>query len=273
MKFSRRKFIKWFAFGVPVAMAFDAFIFERFFVETSRHILNDIAKSANKIYLLQVSDLHLQTFDYKAKLLVAKINRLKPNVILFTGDSIDKKENLSVLREFLGAIDKSVPKFSILGNWEYWGKVDINKLRQIYKENNCELLVNSSRQVWIKEKLISITGTDDFLGGNADIKKALEDYTSADYQIILNHCPEYNDFIDREISASVPVNLILSGHTHGGQVNIFGYIPFLPRGSGRFVKGWYKTERGFPVYVSKGIGTSMIPARFGARAEVAMFEL
>ena len=66
------------------------------------------------------------------------------------------------------------------------------------------------------------------------------------------------------------ISFILSGHTHGEQVRLFNFIPFLPQGSGKYVKGWYK-ESNPPMYVSKGIGTTILPIRFGSRAEIAVF--
>lgn len=161
---------------------------------------------------------------------------------------------------------------AILGNWEYWGKIDLAALNRIYADNNCKLLINQSVQYAIKHKTISITGVDDYLGGNADIETAIKGYQKSDHHIILNHCPQYSDRISALLSPEVNVDFILSGHTHGGQINIFGFIPFLPQGSGKYIKGWYN-DNAHPLYVSKGIGTSMLPARFGARAEIAIFNL
>jgi predicted MPP superfamily phosphohydrolase len=192
---------------------------------------------------------------------------------LITGDAVDKEENIGLLREFLTVVNDNIPKAAILGNWEYWGRLDINKLKQIYQEHNCTLLVNETKQFNLSGKTISITGTDDFVGGNANILIALQKFILSDYHIILNHCPEYNDTIREVIPKTISADLILSGHTHGGQINIFGFIPFLPSGSGSFVKGWYKKEGAIPIYVSKGVGTSILPARFGARAEIAIFNI
>jgi len=68
----------------------------------------------------------------------------------------------------------------------------------------------------------------------------------------------------------MPIDLILSGHTHGGQVKLLGFIPYLPQGSGKYVSGWYLDQHK-QLYVSKGIGTSILPIRFGARAEISIF--
>lgn len=64
--------------------------------------------------------------------------------------------------------------------------------------------------------------------------------------------------------------MILSGHTHGGQIVLFGNVFFTPLGSGSYVKGWYENEHS-RMFVSKGIGTSALPIRFGARAEATIF--
>jgi len=70
----------------------------------------------------------------------------------------------------------------------------------------------------------------------------------------------------------VPFLLSLSGHTHGGQVPFFGSPLMLPPGSGAYNHGLYVTQYG-PLYVSRGIGTSELPLRIGARPEIAEFDL
>jgi hypothetical protein len=93
-----------------------------------------------------------------------------------------------------------------------------------------------------------------------------------DYHIILNHCTEYSEILSEKIFGKIKHDLILSGHTHGGQINLFGFVPFKPQGSGKYLKGWYKDNKK-NLYVSKGIGTSIFPARFMARAEIAIFNI
>jgi predicted MPP superfamily phosphohydrolase len=64
---------------------------------------------------------------------------------------------------------------------------------------------------------------------------------------------------------------MLSGHTHGGQVTVGGWAPLVPPGSGRYVRGWFRGDGAPPLYVSRGIGTSVLPIRFGATPELAVF--
>lgn len=65
---------------------------------------------------------------------------------------------------------------------------------------------------------------------------------------------------------------IFAGHNHGGQVRIFGFAPVMPEKSGHYVNGWYNAKSPY-LYVSKGFGTSTLPFRFGARAELTVFDL
>ncbi|MFO0435676.1 MAG: metallophosphoesterase [Sphingobacteriaceae bacterium] len=270
MTWTRRKFIK---AGLLASFGFillDSFWFEKYFIETNEFCLGNSTDNNYDLKIIQISDLHLQSFNSQLKKLAKNINEQKPDLIFITGDSVDNKKNVFILNQFLGAIDKSIKKFAILGNWEYWGNVDLEELRLTYSENNCELLINNSRQLTFKNKTISITGVDDYVGGNADIDLALKEFKQSDYHIILNHCPEYGDEIAQKLKGKISYDFMLSGHTHGGQVNLFGFVPFTPQGSGDYLKGWYKDKN---IYVSKGIGTSIFPVRFMAKAEIAIFKL
>lgn len=268
MTWTRRKFIKtaiWSGLGLLLV---DTFWAEKFFVEINEFTLNE--SKSSELKFIQLSDLHLQSVGLKHKTLAEKINELMPDLVLITGDAIDDSGNLNELNKFLRLIDLNIQKVAILGNWEYWGKIDKGRLKYIYEDNNCTLLINESKQFSFKGKTVSITGIDDFVGGNADIDIATKTFSMSDHHIILNHCPEYSDTISEKLHGKITHDLILSGHTHGGQINLFGWAPFTPIGSGRYLKGWYKDEKK-NMYVSKGIGTSILPARFMARAEMAIF--
>ena len=110
------------------------------------------------------------------------------------------------------------------------------------------------------------------MGGKPNIIKAIENVTESNYHIILNHCPAYTDIIRALLPQNNKVNFILSGHTHGGQVNFLGWAPMLPPGSNNYVSGWYKNALPH-MFISKGIGTSVLPIRFGSRAEIVLFNL
>jgi len=227
-----------------------------------------------KIKIAQISDLHLRGIGWSLKSLASRINKIQPDLLFFTGDSIDNHNNLDLLNEFLQLFNRKIHKVAILGNWEYWGDVNIEHLKLIYQQNNCDLLINQTETYKINGKRICITGIDDYLGGNADFKRAIQNTSIEDTHIILSHCPEYRDIIQKKLiqmnNSKNRIDYIFSGHTHGGQINLFGFTLFLPQGCGKYMKGWYNDMKPF-LYVSKGIGTTILPIRFGARAEVSLF--
>ena len=272
MPITRRQLIK---SGLLVLTGFvlaDAFWLEKSLIETKEFYIGSATIDSANLKVVQISDLHLHLINYQLIQLAKELNKIQPDLILITGDSIDKAQNISLLNNFLQLIDKNIQKVAILGNWEYWGKVDLSALEKIYTDNYCTLLINETIQYSFRNRTISITGVDDFVGGSANLETALKEYVKSDHHIILNHCPEYSDYISKHLNQDIPVDFILSGHTHGGQINILGLVPFLPKGSGKYIKGWYN-DNNPKLYVSKGIGTSIFPARFGARAEIGIFNL
>ena len=268
-KLTRRKFIKSGLIGAIGLVLLDAFWFEKYVIDWSYH---DRSKpDTDKIKIIQLSDLHLNKIKNYHKSIARKINKIKPDLLFFTGDAIDKKGNGFLLNEFLELIDDEIRKYAILGNWEYWGDVDLVELSEIYEKHKCKLLINENRTVIIRGRNVCIIGVDDFVGGSANFIKSIQYLKKSDTTIVLSHCPAYRDVISNE-NDSLNLDLILSGHTHGGQISFFGYAPMKPPGSGRYLKGWY--DEGQPsMYVSKGIGTSILPIRFGARAEVVEIDL
>ncbi len=216
------------------------------------------------IKVIQLSDLHLKRCGIVQKKIARYVNDMAPDLICLTGDAIEKEKQLKYLDQFMGLLSYDIPKFAVPGNWEYWSKIDLSVLDLLYKKHNCQLLINSTFGYSKNGIEIGIIGVDDLLAGSPDIRAAIQPGVSFDINIVLNHCPQYTDYIDDEYLNDI--DIILSGHTHGGQINILGFVPYVPGGSGNYIRGWYNK-----MYVSQGIGTSGIPFRFGSRSEVATF--
>ncbi|UQD56622.1 metallophosphoesterase [Flavobacterium sp. K5-23] len=268
-KLTRREFIKRGIFASIGLILLDSIWFEKYVIDWNYF---DISKSdENKIKIIQISDLHFDQLRYFHKSIAKKINSIKPDLIFITGDSVDQTEKIDALNEFLELVNPSIQKYAITGNWEYWGNVDLTKLKNVFHKNNCELLINENRTISIRDREISIIGIDDFVGGNADFIKAIENLKHTETNIVLSHCPEHRDIITKQ-KGDLEIDLVLSGHTHGGQITFLGIVPFKPKGSGNYLKGWYK-ESEPKMYVSKGIGTSVLPIRFGARAEMVEMDI
>lgn len=268
-KISRRKFIKRGVLASMGLILIDSFWIEKYIIDWNYY---DISKSDNnKVKIIQISDLHFNELKYSHRYIAKKINSIQPDLIFITGDSVDKTEKIDLLNEFLTLIDKSIKKFAITGNWEYWGNVDLVQLKTIFNKNNCDLLINEHRTISIRNREISVIGIDDLVGGNANFLKAIEGLKESKTNIVLSHCPQHRDVIEKQ-KGDLNIDIVFSGHTHGGQISFFGFAPFKPPGSGKYLKGWYK-ESAPKMYVSKGIGTSILPVRFGARAEMVVMDI
>jgi hypothetical protein len=113
---------------------------------------------------------------------------------------------------------------------------------------------------------LTLVGTDDVLAGDPDLEAAFAGVSGP--VMVLTHSPAIFPRVVRP-----GVRVVLAGHTHGGQVRIPGLGPFfLPRGSGDYPWGWYEQD-GAWMFVSRGLGWSVAPVRWGAPPEVAMIEL
>ena len=219
--------------------------------------------------IVQISDLHLRSFSDREVRLTQTIRDLKPGAVVFTGDIIDRAENLALLESFLAALGP-MPRIAVLGNWEHWSTVDLQRLRKIYEATpNSSLLVNQRATLALNGREFEFIGLDDFTAGKPDTR-LLRSQTSSVVRVVLQHSPGLYE--EPELPVAPQNQICLSGHTHGGQVTLFGRPFWTPRGSGRFVAGWYETPS-CRLYVSRGVGMSILPIRFGARPEVAVFEL
>lgn len=268
-RLTRRKFIKTGIVATTGLLLLDSLWFEKYIIDWNYF---DISKSEkNKIRIIQISDLHFDQLRYFHKAIAKKINSIQPDLIFITGDSVDNTGSIEQLNLFLKLIDHSIKKFAITGNWEYWGNVNLEELKSVYSKNNCELLINENRTFSIRNREITIIGIDDLIGGNPDFGNATDNLRDTETNIVLAHCPEHRDIIAKQ-KGNLNVTVVLSGHTHGGQITFLGIVPFKPKGSGRYLKGWYKDSEP-KMYISKGIGTSILPIRFGATAEVVEMDI
>ena len=263
---TRRRFLVA-AGAAAAALGAEALWLEPRRVTVSRHRLGN---GRTPIRVVQLSDLHLQDIHQFEIDVAAEVARLAPNVMVLTGDAIDKRDRVHVLEEFLEMLPAGVPKFAILGNWDYWSGATVRELEAAYDRHACRLLINQTVVHEHDGRRLRLTGVDDLLGG----RPTLGHLTAGEQDephLLLAHCPAYREHAEREGKGQF--TCMLSGHTHGGQIRMLGFAPVLPRGSGGYVSGWYHGAGRVPLYVSRGIGTSLIRARLGASPEVSVFEV
>ncbi|MBW4621442.1 MAG: metallophosphoesterase [Cyanosarcina radialis HA8281-LM2] len=265
--------------GLAIFVALGLLILNALVIEPNRFVVTyhqlpkQVSPERESLKLVQVSDLHLKQFNNRAREIAEQVDRLKPDVVLFTGDSIDKVEQIDGFEKFLAALDRQTPKYAIVGNWEYWAGIDLQRLNRIYATYNCRLLINESVLHRQGDRSLLITGIDDLVS-QPDLIKSLAGITPHANHLLLAHSPAYRDAFsteERQLLAKYKPQLMLSGHTHGGQLAFFGFAPLRPPGSGRYVSGWYR-DGDVPLYVSRGLGVSVLPARMGAVPEISYFE-
>lgn len=218
------------------------------------------------LVVVQISDLHLQQVAALERSVIRQVLQIRPDLLVLSGDVIDKPESLPKLDEFLTGL-VATHKVAVLGNWEYWSDVDLVRLREIYRSHNVELLVNETVNYTVKDRSLVVHGIDDYTAGNPRIN--FKKGPSTETSVLVQHSP---GFFEENRDELAKVSLCLSGHTHGGQITAFGWAIWTPRGSGKFSGGLYQTTS-CPLYVSRGIGTSILNFRFGARPEIAVFAI
>lgn len=217
--------------------------------------------------ILHISDLHIDMNLGAMARLIEMLGQLKYDVCVLTGDyrgktfgSFDESiEGLATLRSSLAE-----PVYGVLGNHD--------ALRMVPKieELGVQMLLNESVVIERRNQWLHLAGVDDaHFYRSHDVAKAASRIPREDFSILLSHTPE----IYRQ-AADADFNLVLSGHTHGGQICLPGSIPItlcadLPR---RMGAGPWKYRDMFG-YTSVGLGSSLVPVRFNCPPEVTLHHL
>lgn len=215
----------------------------------------------------QLSDVHLTSLGRVHDHVFAALRARPVDLVVITGDAIDDEARLGVLTDLCHALRSTgAPVLATLGNWEHWGAVPRAALRAAYARAGARLLGDEAMRL---DAGVAVIATDDSCSGNANLGAALRDVPRAEVRLFLSHAPGLFD----ELPTDAPrFDLGLAGHTHGGQLCVAGGAVWVPPGSGRFRAGLYDTSHG-PLYVSRGVGTSVVPARFTCRPELPIFRL
>ncbi|WP_437599267.1 metallophosphoesterase [Sorangium sp. So ce590] len=266
---TRRAFLRSAAAGAVGLGAADGLLVEPRWLEITRHDIHvaGLPRSLDGFTIAQLTDVHLTSISGLHESVLAAVQEVAPQLVVLTGDVIDAEASLGALTDLCKGVEGSGRKvLATLGNWEHWGKVPIEGLHEAYARGGARLLGNEHTR--LPEGLV-VAATDDFCSGHHDVVPALRHLPNGPARLFLTHAPGLLD----EVPPGAPrFDLALSGHTHGGQVRPLGFSVAVPPGSGRFVAGPYETRAG-PAYVSRGIGTSVVPARFLCRPELPVFRL
>ncbi len=261
---SKRAFIKKSGDGAMLALS-TSYVSAGAYEGSKEPVVNVVEFDHFDFSIVQISDLHIGGLIDKdfIKASVQKINALKPDIVFITGDLIDTAlEHIEDAVRELDAISSKHGVYYILGNHEYFH--DPLKIIDFIKTTQITLLLNEN--VTIDALKLNVVGVTDRIGYRVgllqpDIHKAFKGSNSDYKTILLAHQPRYIE----ELENYTP-ELILSGHTHGGQIWPFEYLVRLQQ---PYVKGLHKLPNGSHIYVNSGIGFWGPPMRLASQAEIA----
>lgn len=237
-----------------------------------------IPESFDGLKIVHFSDLHYLRIMGSEELreIIKEINLINPDIVFFTGDLIDMDFDLDEqgkeeMIDLLKSIHSKYGKYAIRGNHDYVKDEDM--ISDIWKRSDFTLLLNDYDVIFSDSNdKIFVGGADTYSYDMADIDKVMEyfkDNEDISYKIILVHEPDYADVINEKYQ----VNLILAGHSHGGQVNI-PYIKnlFLPYGSRKYYDKFYALGD-TSLYISSGIGVSKINFRLFNKPSINFYRI
>lgn len=251
--------------------------------------LKNLPREFDGLRIVQISDLHLGSFNRKYHILeraVEMINKLEPDLILFTGDLVNNYAwELKGWASVLGKLKAKKGKFSVLGNHDYgdyskWKSRDakranLESIHFFYRKIGFELLLNDARILHAGDAQLAIVGVENWgrppFQQHGDLDLALREVGEVPFKILLTHDPSH---WTEEVIDQTDIALSFSGHTHGMQAGVkFGKKEWSP------IKYRYKQWAGLYeihgqyLYVNRGLGWLGFPGRLGVRPEISLVVL
>ena len=271
MKISRRHFLAGLG-AAGAAIGADAFGLEANRVLVSRHDVPvpGLPRPLDGLQIAQITDVHLPGNRSAAHAALEHVQSVKPDIVILNGDMTESAQAMDQVNEFAASARGRLATIAVLGNWEYRVGAVGPAAHDAYRTSGVDLLVNQSRVVQVGGASLALVGLDDVLMGRPDLPSARRGVPAGALEIWVVHEPIFADGAPH-LSTARPL-MLLAGHTHGGQIRIPFMPPMKPKGAGRFLEGWYRSTFA-PLYVSRGVGTTEIPARFRCPAELPIFTL
>lgn len=258
------------------------FTFWGFFIEPGRLVVRQqtiqIANWPSELNGLKVavlSDIHVDNWfvtERKVRTIVERTNQLQPDLIVILGDYmssngwVKQEVEPQVFAPILKNFNASFGVYSVLGNHDWW--YDGKHLRQELERNGIKVLENEVTQFNVRNRSLFLVGLSDLWTRPQRINETIETIPQGEPIIALAHNPD----IFPRLPQRVP--LLLGGHTHGGQVRFpfIGSVVSSSRLGDRYSRG-HVFENNHHLFVTTGIGTSIMPVRFGVTPEIVLLTL
>lgn len=256
---------------IPALLVSYCFI-EPFWVELKSYTIqhSQIPTAFNNTRIVFLTDIHHGVFfsQSRVKKIVEQVNKLNPDLILLGGDYVegDPKYFEGCFKE-LGKLSAPLGVFAVLGNHDHWQGADI--ARKHMKAQNINSVDNGAFWISKNGQKIRIGGVGDHCEDVQKLYLTVNEADLSNFVILVSHSPDYAQELKSD-----KVDLVFSGHTHGGQVTFFGlYAPKVPSRYGQKFRTGSVTVRNIQVIISNGIGTTLLPIRFFARPQIVIAQL
>ncbi len=232
--------------------------------------------------IVQFSDTHLSSAYSLKRLgkLVEAVNSQHPDLVVFTGDLHDARRSDNIAKydpsPLLARIQAHLGKFAVYGNHDFGYERKLRSSGAFLNRGGFSVLINSTQRIEHTDgDYITISGLDDYVLGKPNAAKTIARLEDDRFHVLLVHEPDLADRLIR-----YPIDLQLSGHSHGGQVRLplLGSLVRTKLGS-KYVGGMYRiggghrVKRPYRLYVNRGIGTTRIPIRLFCAPELTVFTL
>src|SRR6266511_169407 len=240
----------------------------RLTIEHQRIPLRRLPKVFDGFRIVQLSDIHHSPFTSREQIerAVGVANSLQPDIVALTGDYISKERHYAApCAELLGKLRARHGVYAVLGNHDHW--TDASLITDLFRAEGMTVLVNQGMRFENHGAAFWLAGVDDTMVGLEDLSLALAGARENEMKLLLAHNP-----IILRRAAHADVDLVLSGHTHGGQVSLRSERSPSGKPRRRLLKGLARQGE-TQIYVSRGLGTVVLPIRYGCPPEVSLLEL
>jgi predicted MPP superfamily phosphohydrolase len=223
--------------------------------------------------ILFVADIHAGPYMTRSRLgrLVERINAEEPDVVLLGGDYVGgKMHGAAIFYPVIADVVAPEGVYAVMGNHDSWEGED--EARAGMAEADITLLENDAVRLERDGSSVWVAGLEDAYTGSPDATAAASAIEVHDFAMLVSHNPDV--FAEQLQPTKEYWDLAMAGHTHGGQISLFGMIsPFSPsKHGGRYLSGW-KNEWDTDILVSNGIGTVTAPIRLLTRPEMHVITL
>jgi hypothetical protein len=230
--------------------------------------LRRLASALDGFRIVHLSDFHHGPLTSTNQILraVETANSLEPDLIALTGDYIShERQYAAPCAELVGRLRARHGVFAVLGNHDHW--TDAPLITDLFRAEGIKVLINEGMRFEKDGTTFWLAGVNDTMVGLEDLPLALAGARSDEMKLLLAHNP-----IILRRAARAGVDLVLSGHTHGGQVALRSDRSASGRPRRRLLKGLGRQGE-TQIYVTRGLGTVILPIRYGCPPEVSLLEL